>query len=299
MIDILKVSIPITICSLLSAMTKTIDALTIVRMLKGIIGEEQAKIQYGILNGKVDTLIMLPFSFNIAFATALVPTISGAIAKNELNIAKKRISFSILITILIGVPCSIIMSVFSKEFFGVLFPNALEGNLMLKYSSISIIFVVLTQTINGALQGMGKTNISIIAFTIGSIFKLTLNILLIPILRINGAIFGTIICDIVSFAICYIELKRNLKIRLKASKYIIKPIIAACSMLLSTYLIYINLNIISIQSIKFIISILIGIICYIISIIFLKIFSKEEVFMLPYGQLIYKKLNFFKSSKPL
>lgn len=43
--------------------------------------EESAKIQYGILSGKVETLVTIPMSFNMAFATALVPSISKAMAK--------------------------------------------------------------------------------------------------------------------------------------------------------------------------------------------------------------------------
>ena len=40
--------------------------------------EDMAVTQYGILGGKVDTLTSLPLSFNVAFATALVPAISAA-----------------------------------------------------------------------------------------------------------------------------------------------------------------------------------------------------------------------------
>ena len=220
--SILKVSIPITLCALFSATTKTIDALTVVRFLKGIIGEEKATIQYGILNGKVDTLVMLPFSFNIAFATALVPTISGAIAKNEIDIAKRRIKFSILITILIGLPCSVLMSAFSEDFLGLLFPNASQGAQMLKYSAWTIIFVVLTQTINGALQGLGKVNVPVIAFAISAIIKLIFNILLIPILQVNGAIISSILSSITACIICYIELSKSINIRFRIRKIFTK-----------------------------------------------------------------------------
>lgn len=154
--NILVVSIPIALCALFSSTTKTIDALTVVRILKNFITEEEATIQYGILSGKVDTLITLPFSFNIAFATALVPTVSAAIAKKESHIAKRRIEFSILVTILIGLPCTICMSIFSNEILELLFPKASSGAQMLQIASWTIIFVVLTQTINGALQGLRK-----------------------------------------------------------------------------------------------------------------------------------------------
>ena len=51
--------------------------------------KEQAKIQYGILSGKVDTIITLPMSLNIAFATALVPVISSAKAINDIKTIKR------------------------------------------------------------------------------------------------------------------------------------------------------------------------------------------------------------------
>ena len=167
--------------------------MTVVRILSESIGEKEATMQYGILNGKVDTLITLPFSFNIAFATALVPTISAAIAKKEMQTVKRRIEFSILVTILIGLPCSICMSLFSKPILHLLFPNASSGAEMLAYASWTIIFVVLIQTVNGALQGLGKVNTPVITFGISAIIKLIFNLLLLPIIGVKGAIISSVI----------------------------------------------------------------------------------------------------------
>jgi stage V sporulation protein B len=211
--NILIISIPMALSSLLSVINKTIDALTIVRILKTYLTETEATIQYGILSGKVDTLINLPFSFNIAFATALVPEISSAIAKGKIKDAEKKINFSIIITSIIGISCTIFMSSFANIIIRTLFPKAQAGATILKLASLDIIFVVLTQTINGALQGLGKVNIPVIAFGIGVCIKLVLNIILIRIqsIGIYGAIISTIISHIVSFIICFIVLKKNLK----------------------------------------------------------------------------------------
>ena len=289
--NILAVSIPIALCALFSVMSKTIDALTIVRILSSSIGEGEATIQYGILSGKVDTLITLPYSFNIAFATALVPTISAAIAKKELHIAKRRIEFSILITILIGLPCSICMSLFSEAILDLLFPNASSGAEMLTYASWTIIFVVLIQTVNGALQGLGKVNIPVIAFGISAAIKLILNIILLPIIGVKGAITSSIISHFTALTICFVSLKRNLDISFKISKFLIKPIIASLSMAIISYLMYIKLYSIAPQKVSLIISLLIGIIVYIICIFSLKILSQEEIFMIPYGQKLYRKIK--------
>lgn len=289
--NILIVSVPIALCALFSATTKTIDALTVVRILKDMIGEEQATMQYGILNGKVDTLITLPYSFNIAFATALVPTISAAIAKKQIKDAERRIKFSLLVTILIGLPCSICISAFSNQILELLFPNATAGGEMLRYSAWTIIFVVLIQTINGALQGLGKLNVPVIAFAIGIVIKLIFNLILIPQVGVKGAIISSILSHITAFIICLISLKKNINIKFRIDKFLLKPIIASSIMIISAYWLYMNLyNIIS-KNVLIIISLLFGTIIYIISIVILKILSEEEMLMIPYGQKLYKKLK--------
>ncbi len=288
---ILAVSIPIALCALFSATTKTIDALTVVRILKEFISEQEATLQYGILSGKIDTLITLPFSFNIAFSTALVPTISAEIAKRNINVAKRRIEFSILVTILIGLPCTLYMSLFSNQILNLLFPNASSGWEMLALSSWTIIFVVLTQTINGALQGLGKVNVPVIAFGFGAVIKLAFNILLIPIIGVKGAIISSIISHILSFIICFISLKRNLDISFGINKFLIKPLIASIIMVGCSYIVYNRLYLFVPQNILLICSLLIGTIIYVVVILGLKILSQEEIFMIPYGQKLYKRFR--------
>ena len=126
---ILFVSTPITLSAIMSTLNKNIDSITVVRGLKKFLTEAQAKSQYGILSGKVDTLITLPLSFNIAFATALVPSISSSMARGEKENASKRISFSVLISILIGLPCTIGMMIFSQQILDLLFPKATNVSL--------------------------------------------------------------------------------------------------------------------------------------------------------------------------
>lgn len=154
--NILFVSIPMALSAIMSSLNKNIDSVTVVRGLKTFLTEGEAKIQYGILAGKVDTLTSLPLSINIAFATALVPAIAAARAKKDTTTATKRTSFSLLISMLIGLPCTIGMCIFAEQILGLLFPNASAGKVILQISSFTIIFTILDQTINGALQGFGK-----------------------------------------------------------------------------------------------------------------------------------------------
>ena len=95
---ILSVSIPMSLSSILTSINRNIDSTTVVRGLKSFLTEAEAKAQYGILSGKVDTLTSLPLSFNIAFATALVPAITTAKTTGDMETGRKRVSFSLLVT---------------------------------------------------------------------------------------------------------------------------------------------------------------------------------------------------------
>ena len=89
--NILIVSIPITLSAIMSTLSKIVDIVTVVKGLKTFLPDAVAKAQYGILSGKVDTLATLPLSFNIAFATALVPSVSGLMARGDVKTSGKRI----------------------------------------------------------------------------------------------------------------------------------------------------------------------------------------------------------------
>lgn len=286
--QILMVAVPISLSSLLSAVNKNIDAFTVVRGLKTFLTEVEAKTQYGILSGKVDTLTSLPLSFNIAFAVALVPAIASAVAKGDTKTVQKRISYSLLLTMLIGLPCTIGMFTFAEPILNLLFPNAKAGAVVLQISSITILFTALAQTINGALQGIGKMAIPAISLGCGVIVKLILNIILIriPEIGVNGAAIGSVVCHIISFTIGFFILKKYVKIDFKFIKCIFKPIMATLMMAVVSYFIYINLNSIISNRIATLISIIIAVIIYAVLVILLKIFTKEEILMLPYGEKI-------------
>ena len=299
---IMAVSIPISLSSIISAINKNIDAVTVVRGLKTFLSEAEAKVQYGILNGKVDTLIGLPLSFNIAFATALVPAVSSAIAKGDKNTIQKRVSFSILVTILIGLPCTIGLCVFADPILKLLFPNAPDGAAILQVSAFTIIFTVIAQTINGALQGLGKVAVPAIALGTGVVVKFILNLILVPIEQIGvlGAAFSSVVCHIISCTIGFSVLRKYMKLDLKITKAIIKPIIATVMMAVCSYFIYIKLCIIIPERISTVIALIMAVIIYMLAVIVLKIFTKEDIYMIPYGQKIYKiltKMKIYKESE--
>ena len=289
---ILGVSIPISISSILSSINKNVDSFTVVRLLKPKLGEKANEL-YGILSGKVDILTSMPLAFNIAFATALVPAISAARVKNDKETINNRISFSLLVTLLIGLPCTVGMLVYADGILNLLFPAESAGAMLLAISALTIFFTALAQTINGALQGLGKVKVPAIALGCGVFVKLIANLVLIPIdgIYANGAAIGSVLCHIVSFSIVYYTLRKTVKLQFKLHRLMIRPVLATIIMMIFSYASYLFImNLASSIRLATIIAIVVAIIVYAISVILLKIFSKSDILMLPKGEKIYNFL---------
>lgn len=293
---ILLVSIPIALTAIMSSLNKNIDSFTVVRSLKQFMSEDMALAQYGILGGKVDTLTSLPLSINVAFSTALVPAIAAAKARKDRKTITQKTSFSLLISMLIGLPCTIGMCIFAEPILNLLFPNASEGAMILQISSLTILFTILDQTINGALQGYGKLKIPAISLGCGVIVKLILNLVLVPIpeIGVKGAAWASVACHVVAFAIAITSLIKNIKLDLTFSKFVIKPVLATAIMGVCSFYLYLNLLGIIRAKLATIVAIVIAVIIYALAIVALKVFNKEEIGRLPAGEKICKLLEKLK-----
>ena len=99
-------------------------------------------------------------------------------------------------------------------------------------SCLSIIFIVLEQTICGTLHGLGKVMTPGITLLVGVIIKLILNLTLVPINPKDfilggtaGAAFATAVCHMVSVMLQFKVLKKEIALKIDYNKFIIKPAI--------------------------------------------------------------------------
>lgn len=281
---ILIVSIPIALTSIISSINKSIDSVTVMRGLTNFMSREEAQFQYGILSGKVDTLVSLPLSVNIAIAVAILPYLSFAYEKKDHKGIIKNLNMAILVTLLIAFPCAFGMSVFAGPILRLVFPNAASGANILAAISPLIVFSVLTQTINSSLQGLGDYKTPVIALIFGAIVKTILNLILIPIetIGIYGAIVSSIICQFIAFIIGFIKLKKMTSLKLDSIKCVIKPLLASIIMSIIAYGVYYALQQAISGKISTVIAIFLAAIVYGIFILVLKVFSKDEMEELPF-----------------
>lgn len=137
-----------------------------------------------------------------------------------------------------------------------------------------------------------------IALGIGAIFKLVLNTILVPINPdffilggTAGAAVSTTVCHLVACMIDLWVVKKNINLDLKVSRYVTKPLLAVGMMSVAAIFSYQYLSSVVTSKIVTLLSILIAGIVYILSVILLKIFSKDYIYMIPYGKNLYKVLK--------
>ena len=119
--------------------------------------------------------------------------------------------------------------------------------------------------------------------------KFVLNIVLLPILGIEGAVIASIISQIVSVLIIFAALKKNIDIKFGVGKFLIKPLIASSGMIFFADSLYGYLvEIFHSVFLAFGVSIFFGAILYGLLIIILGILSKEDYALLPYGEKIFR-----------
>ncbi|MCI8979405.1 MAG: polysaccharide biosynthesis protein [Clostridia bacterium] len=315
-IGILMISIPISLGSVITAINRVVDTATISRGIEIAFGslipahgateaiinptQYQLTLEIERLSGllsKSDILYNMPLAVNFAFATVLVPYVASALKIKDYTEAASKINYSLLVSILIILPCAIGLIVLAEPIYKIIYFNAPSGFELLQLVSVSLIFAALAQTMTGSLQGIGKVFVPAISLLFGCAAKIILNILLIriPSVNIYGAAISSIACQFISCTICFIVLAKNCRLRITPLKYIVKPLICGGLMGIAAIAVYKAIMFVIqdgfVQNLAAtIISIAVAVIVYFLSVFRLRILSADEVKQLPAGNKIYRGL---------
>lgn len=288
--------IPISFGSVMVTLSSLIDTVTVVDALQKFQNTTllEANKIFGMLVGKVEILNSLPLSVNVAFAVALVPFISAAIAKNNKEEVVSKINFSIKISAIIALPSAVGLSLMAQPIFDLLFPNANSGAELLKIQAFTVIFAVIAQTLYGALQGMGKLYIPGICLVIGVATKYLLNVTFIPIYGAIVAPISSVIYQFVACTFAFVLLFNYLKVKPNFFDLFVKTIFSTLVMAAG---IIITFKIFSLfdmsNTVVTLATMAVAIIVYCTSLLAFNVLKKEEILELPMGQKIYNFVSKF------
>ena len=195
--ELLKIALPITLSSCVLSLTIIIDTLMVQnRLLASGLASELVRIYYGDYTTLVISMTNLPTILIYPITNALVPLISGAIAKNNFESAKNIRSLTMRIINVLSIPCALTLGVFSYNALSLLFSesSAERAAPWLSVSVISVIFLGIISATNAFLNTDGKQRYPIISMICGAGVKIISNYFLVAKLGIIGAPISTVLC---------------------------------------------------------------------------------------------------------
>lgn len=167
--------------------------------------------EYGILTGYVMPILLLPSFFTLAISQALIPIVSKAYSDRNITYAKSKIKQSIIFSMIIGIPTTIILFLVPEIPLKFIY-NTTKGSLYMKFMAPICLLYYFQTPLSSSLQAMGKANDSLK----GTIIGVTSKLIVLAIgsnlgIGLWGLVFATCINIIVVTIYDYMRVKKHLK----------------------------------------------------------------------------------------
>ncbi len=157
---ILNIAIPTTISRLIGSITYFLEPIILTTILTKIGYDNNFIVsEYGIINGYVLPIILLPSFFTSAISQALIPSISHSYANKDYKNLKKKIKQALIISLLLGLFFTSIF-IFGGDFLLNTLYKTHEGSSYIKLLAPIFIFHYLEQPLLSCLQAMNKAKIN-------------------------------------------------------------------------------------------------------------------------------------------
>jgi len=278
---LIKTAVPISIGASVGSIMNLIDsALVPMSLYQAGFTYKESTILFAQLSGKAAILINVPLTLSMALCYSIVPVIAESFILNRKNSLDRLVATSIKLSSCIAFPSFLGLFIFSEQVLIFIFRGQNSGAEILRYLSISIPFLILTQSTTAVLQSIGRFKTPVYNLLIGCVIKVILVLYLVKIPEINiyGAVIGTTFAYVITMLLNFISLYRTIRIKLDLNQIIIKPLLASSVMILSVEFIYFNVyNYTKSNDISLGLTILSGIIIYTFLIIMLRVFSYQDI----------------------
>lgn len=182
--EIFDISLPNTGARLIGSITYFLEPIILTNILKYVgYTTDYITLEYGIINGYVYPLLLLPSFFTLAISSAILPVVSNYYSNKDYKNTRKKIKQAITFSLLIGIPATIIFILIPQ------IPLKLVYNTTLGLEYIKIIapFFILhyiQSPLTSTLNGMGYAKTAMQGTLYGGIIKI-LSLIITSLLKIG------------------------------------------------------------------------------------------------------------------
>ncbi|WP_449538335.1 putative polysaccharide biosynthesis protein [Ferdinandcohnia sp. Marseille-Q9671] len=279
-----------TICisALLLILFQLVDSFTVYSMLvSGGMDELTAKQAKGIYD-RGQPLLQLGTIVATSLALSLVPLIASAKARNDIPFISKKVELTFRLSVVVGLGAAVGLACVLQPTNIMLFRNDMGTNVLI-IIGFSIFFTTLSQTITAILQGLGHSFLPALVVLAGMLLKWVLNVLLIPDYKTFGAAISTFVAFGVITVLHISIVKRKLPGTLRNWGFMYPIMFAAIAMIVvilcytfALHFVFPNANRL-LASVEALSSVLLGGLTYLFFIIRGRVFSEDELSVIPMG----------------
>lgn len=210
--DVLNISIPTTGSRIVGSVGYFFEPIILTFILLKV-GYSSGFVlsEYGILNGYVLPLLMIPSFFTQAISSALIPVISKGYANNRFVYVKNKIKQAEIISLSIGILVTLVIMLFPDFLLKFIF-NTTQGSAYLKLMAPFFLCYYIQAPLTSSLQAMGKAKEAMMSTIIGVATKIGL-ILCLSALKIGlyGLITATIVNIFIVTIYNFIKIRKGLR----------------------------------------------------------------------------------------
>ena len=281
--QLMTISIPITIGACIVPLSQYIDSTMLVgRLMSTGMEAGMASSVYGLFSGTVIRIINIPTALALAVSMSLVPAISSAKAVEDNDAVIRQTDLGMRFAFLIGLPCSIGMSVLSEPLMRFFYQGSIAeeqlilGGELLAMSGLTIILFTVVQATTSVLQGLGKQRIPMYTLLAGVICKIVLNYVLIgtPGIGIHGAPIASLVCYTVSMVPNLYYVLKYTKSRMNWIGWIVRPGIATAAMGIAVFALR---ELLPFGRLLLLIEVAVGVVVFAVAALGVKAITKEDL----------------------
>ncbi|MEE3480667.1 MAG: polysaccharide biosynthesis protein [Lachnospiraceae bacterium] len=247
---------------------------------------------WGVYTGQFKVLINVPISIASAMAASAVPTLTKAYKAGDMKLCRRQIHSATRFTMLIAFPCAFGLMALGGPIMMLLFsdPDA-TSKTMMTVGACSVIFFSLSTLSNGLLQGIDRLRIPVRNAAISLVAQAFFLVFLMRQFRLN--IYAVIIAN--AFYALFMCILNGIAVRKYSgtkqdiNTTYIEPLIASAVMAVAVWLIYTGLHALChSNAISCIISILCGMLIYLLLLLVTHSVTEEELLKLPKGAALVR-----------
>lgn len=243
---------------------------------------------WGIYNNKYMLLVHVPLAIANSLASSLIPSLSGAMAREDMAAVRAKTGLAIRFAMMIAIPSAVGLTVLAAPVTNLLFRGGenTEAIRMLIIGSVAVVFLSLSTVTNAILQGINRMNVPVRNALIALMLHVVALYVMLMFCRmgIYSMVFSNILFALFICLLNAVAIRRAIRYRQEMVKTFVIPAVSAALMGVVAYFTYRGVTLVLHSNLMgTLISVMVAVVVYAVLLIRLHGIEASELKSMPGG----------------